>query len=190
MAIIAKEETRKNDFTQITEGVHVAKCVSIVDIGTQYSEKFDKKSRKIIIQWEIPDEKIEIEGEMVTRILSEDYNLSLHKKAKLRKHLEAWRGRSFTDEELQGFDMKNVLGKCCQIQIIHSKKGDNVYANIAAVMGIPKGMAVEQTNREFLYYDWDDGNRNMIFEKLPNWIKEKIMNSEEMKDNKNDDLPF
>ena len=37
--------------------------------------------------------------------LRKDYKNSLHEKAGLRKDLEAWRGRRFTDAELAGFDL-------------------------------------------------------------------------------------
>ncbi|MHA1379626.1 MAG: hypothetical protein ACTSRG_14730 [Candidatus Helarchaeota archaeon] len=46
--------------------------------------------------------------------------MSLHAKATMRKFLESWRGKKFTKEELEGFDLQKILGKPCQLQIIHS----------------------------------------------------------------------
>jgi hypothetical protein len=180
MSIIAKEERKINKFAQIEEGVYIARCVSVIDIGTQINEKFGRTMQEIIIQWEIPTEKLEIKGEEVTRILSQEYNLSLHQKSKLRKHLESWRGKSFSQEELEGFDLNNLLNKCCQIQIIHNKKGDNVYANIAGIMPVQRGSIIEKTQRPLIFYDWEDESKDQLYNGLPDWIKKKILKSLEM----------
>ena len=68
-----------------------------------------------IFMWELPGEEIEIEGEMKPRAISETYTNSLGEKANLRKMLENWRGRAFTQEEMDGFDLRNVLG----LSLIH-----------------------------------------------------------------------
>ena len=66
------------------------------------------------------------------------YTLSLHENAALRRDLQSWRGRAFTETELAGFDLKTVLGVPCMITLVHSPDGK--YANIQAVAGLPKGM--------------------------------------------------
>jgi hypothetical protein len=189
MAIIAKCENKNEDYPMIPEGVHLARCVSIIDVGTQLNNKFQNYSRQVVIQWEIPNEMIEINGEKKPRLYSQDYTLSLHAKAKLRKHLEAWRGKSFTDEELDGFDMKNVLGKVCQLQIIHNKKNDNVYANLGSIMACPKGSNATKQISESIYIDWEDPEFKNKVLKLPKWIQNKIKDAKEFKNDSNDDMP-
>jgi hypothetical protein len=66
------------------------------------------------------------------------YTASLHEKAKLRKDLESWRGRAFTPEELKGFDLEKLIGANCQIQVVHAKVGEKVYANVAAIVPLSK----------------------------------------------------
>ena len=63
MSLIAKESSGSK-FPPIEEGVYVATVYSVVDLGEQYSEKFEKSSRKILITWEIQDLQIEIDGEI------------------------------------------------------------------------------------------------------------------------------
>ena len=36
------------------------------------------------------------------------YTLCLHERAALRKDLESWRGRKFTEQELDGFDLEKL----------------------------------------------------------------------------------
>lgn len=127
MSMILKEKT--TNYEPIEEGTYPAVCVGLYDIGYQYSEKYDKSQRKVIIAWEIMDDDIgdETEGETKHRTISATYTFSFDPKATLRKVLKRWRGREFTEEELDGFDLKNVLGVSCQVQILHSKKEGNTY---------------------------------------------------------------
>jgi hypothetical protein len=177
MPIIASAKSGGN-FTPISEGVHCAACISIIDIGVQISEKFGNKQHKIMITWEFPDEMIEIEGESKPRVLSKEYTLSLSEKASLRAHLEAWRGKKFTETELEGFDLKNILGKTCQIQIIHTEKGGNTYANVAALMALPKGMPQLKPISEVLYFDLSSERALDEISTLPEWIQDKVKTSE------------
>jgi hypothetical protein len=64
----------------------------------------------------------------------------LHEKASLRRDLESWRGRAFTDKELEGFDLENLLLKGCLINVIHEQRGGATFANVAGVMRLPKEM--------------------------------------------------
>ena len=74
-------------------------------------------------------------------LIKRDYRASLHEKAGLRKDLEAWRGRPFTPTELLGFDLENVVGVPCTLNVIQkagSKGG--IFSNIAGIMPLAKGM--------------------------------------------------
>ena len=177
MSIIASAKTGGN-FEPISEGVHCVCCINVIDIGIQVSEKFGNKQHKVMITWEFPDEMIMIEGENKPRVLSKEYTLSLSEKASLRKHLEAWRGKKFTETELEGFDLKNVLSKTCQIQIIHTEKGGNTYANIASIMALPKGMPALAPISEIIYFDLSSETSLTEITKLPEWIQDKIRTSE------------
>jgi hypothetical protein len=177
MSIIAKQEN-ESSFSPIPEGVHTAQCYAIVDLGVHYSEKFDKKSRKVQIMWELPEEKYEHEGQELPRVISKEYTLSLGEKANLRKDLQAWRGKAFTEEELQGFDLKNVLGKGCQLQIIHTEKNGKTYGNIASIMGLPKGMKLAEPINDAVYFDLESPEAIQDMDILPTWVQDKIKDSE------------
>lgn len=100
----------------IEEGIFDGVCSKIIDLGTQYSEIFKNSAHKIRIFWEIVGETIEINGEQMPRLVSKEFTLSLNEKSKLRQALQSWRGKAFTAEELQGFDLKKVLGVGCQLR--------------------------------------------------------------------------
>lgn len=124
----------KKPFTPAPEGLHQAVCVDFVDLG-EMETPWGKKP-KCRVWWQI-DEVIPGTGERFT--VMNTYTASLNEKATLRHHLEAWRGRKFTPEELQGFDTENLIGANCQLQIIHnpSKKDPAIkFANIQAIVPI------------------------------------------------------
>ena len=160
----------------IPAGMHTAVCFGVVDLGVRKSEFNGKEKwqRKVIILWELPDETTETENGPVPRTMSKQYNLSLHEKSALYQMLSAWRNKAFTEEELAGFDLRNIIGQGCQLSVSHETSGKgNTYANIKAVVGLPKGMPVpEPTHR--LIFDLDDENALAEFEQLPEWLRERI----------------
>ena len=156
----------------IEEGIFDGVCSKIIDLGTQYSEIFKNSAHKIRIFWEIVGETIEINGEQMPRLVSKEFTLSLNEKSKLRQALQSWRGKAFTAEELQGFDLKKVLGVGCQLQIIH-KEGSNgtTYANVETILALPRGRSVPAP-REITWFDFDDPASYGVFEKLPRYVQE------------------
>lgn len=168
------------DFKPIPEGNYIATCVRVIDLGTQMTtfKGTDSLKRKVLIAWEVPDVMVEWEGESQPALVMSSYTASLHDKANLRQHLEAWRGRRFTDDELRGFDLKNVLGKGCQIQVLHSE--DGAYANIKAIMALPKGTAAPEPVHDLINFDLDEFSEG-VFGLLSEKLQGKIAQSPEYK---------
>ena len=181
MGLIASDKSGKG-FDPVAEGVHNAVCFWIFDLGHHLDEKFGKRNHSVLIGWEIPGERIEIEKDGVKqnlpRAISKKYTISLNEKANLRKDLQTWKGRVFTEKELEGFDIKNLLGKSCMIQVIHNKKGDKTYANIAAIMPLMKGVAPLTPENPLKFYSIQD-DRDQIPEGTPEWVRDIIKTSDE-----------
>ncbi len=180
MAIIAK--ANGGNFEPIPPGNHLAMCYQLIDIGTQKGNWQGKETirRVVRIVFELPNLKREFkpgDGERPYSV-NKEYTLSLGKGAGLRKHLESWRGKAFTDEQLAGFDLKNILGKSCLLQISTNDKG---YSEIQAITSVPQGMEKpDKTFNEYLYFDLEEFDENS-FNKLPDFLKNKILDSVEYK---------
>lgn len=183
MAIIATSTGSTYEPTEA--GTYAARCFSMVVLGTHTEEYLGVKKQltKVRISWELPTElKVFKEGEKEKpQVIAKEFTLSMHEKSNLRKTLESWRGKGFTDAEAESFDITKLLGKPCMISIIHqtSKQGKN-YAAVSGVTSVPKGMVVpDQINPMFeLSFDSFDKAK---FEALPDFIKEKIKTSLEYK---------
>ena len=162
----------------IPEGTHQAVCNMMIDLGMQRSEQYKTTSRKVIIGWELPNETFESEGKEVPRQISKRYTASLNEKANLRQDLAAWRGKDFTPEELAAFDLRNIVGVNCFINIIHAKGQDGrTYANINSVMALPKGITKIALSHAPTILDLDTCTAEDI-EALPKWIADTIKKSE------------
>ena len=146
MALIAKGGKH---FTPAPEGLWPAVCVDVVDLGmvtTTWGEK-----HKCRIVWELSEKMAD--GRRF--IASKQYTLSLHEKAALHKDLKSWRGRPFTPEELEAFDVELVIGAPCQLLITQEEKDGMVYGNVTTIMRAdpknrltPSGSYVRKVNRK------------------------------------------
>jgi len=165
-------------FDPVPAGTYPAVCYEMVDLGEQFSERFQNSSRQVLIGWQIPSETITIDGEEKPRVVSKQYTLSLNTKARLRSDLVSWRGRDFTDQELKGFDLKNIVGKPCMVSVIHKDSNGKTYANVSGVLALPKGMpkpAVSSPD-DIIIFDLDADPLEKINE-LPQWIADRIRRS-------------
>lgn len=180
-ALIAKEGGMS--LPLIPAELHQAVCYAVYDIGSHHNEKFDKTTHQCVILWEIPGVRLEIEKEGckvdVPRIMSKKYTISLGERANLRKDLKAWRGRDFTPEELKAFDLKNLLGVNCMIQVVHNSKDGKTYSNIGALIPLIKGFPSKKPEAEVQFFSM--GESLEIPSYTPKWIKEIIESSNEYK---------
>jgi hypothetical protein len=173
-------DTGGKEFEQAAAGNHVARCVGMIDIGTHQSDYQGKTTyaRKVILRFELPNEVMQ-DGEWAGKpfIVSKYYTASLSEKANLRRDLESWRGRPFTETELMGFDSKNVLDKPCMVNVVHTEKGK---AKIASITPIPKGLEVPPRVNDILYLSLDRSEfKREVFDGLSDYWKGEIMKSPE-----------
>lgn len=199
-------DTGGGDFEQPPVGTHVARCVKVIDIGTQKGEYQGKATskRQCIVGWELPDELM-TEGDYAGKpfTVSKFYTASLSEKANLRKDLANWRGRDFTEQELQGFEAKNILGKACLVQLTQN---DKKKIRVTGIVALPKGSQVAEQVNDIVYFSLDEFDQ-ATFDRLSDGYKKLIMSSPEYKavtdpsfghdspnggpfDDLDDDIPF
>ena len=158
----------------VEPGVYMAVCIGFIDLGEQYSEMFKSHSVKGMYIWELPGETIEIDGEQKPRQLSKEFTISSSNKGNLRKFIESWNGKSYSDDEFLEFDLFNQIGKPCQLNVVLNETKE--YSNVDNIMPIPKGFPAPTTETKQIRWDmeqWDDA----VFAELPEWIQDKIKKS-------------
>lgn len=185
MPIVATEGA---SMPTLAQDQYPAVCVHVIDIGTQQphpSSQFPKKKHQVTLVFELPGQRVEFtkeNGEEVSynRTVSRTFTLSLHEKGKLRPFLVGWRGRKFTSEELQRFELDQLVGVPCMVQIVHSERNGKTYADAENVYKLPKGMQPPVAERGKFAFSLSDFEGDIVWpHDMPNWIREKIENSEE-----------
>lgn len=178
MSLVAKKKAATS-IPPIDAGTYVGVCVGVIDIGEQKNDLYNTYSQKAIFIFEISSERVMVEDEDKPRWLSETYTVSLNEKSNLAKMLISWRGKDFTEDELDGFDLASMVGKPCQLQILVVQKKDGGSCNkIAGVFGLPKGLPAPKPENPLMTYQVEDGE-NEVFLTLPEWIRERIKKSTE-----------
>ena len=181
------EDTPK-EFEICPPGIHLARCYSVVDLGTQKNEYMGqvKFLRKIRISWEIhgTDENgqpIRMKDGRPFGVF-DDYTYSWSPKSNLRVDLQSWSNKPFSEEETRRFDLGKLLDQFCMLNIIeHKSKTGRIYANINGITPVPNVMKQaglpNGVNPTKLFYLRQPDMQ--VFEGLPEYVKNKIMSSPE-----------
>lgn len=185
MAIIATTQ-ESTLYKPLEPGNYVARCYSMVHIGTieETINGVAKKLNKVRISWELPTEmkvfKEDVGEQPIT--ISKEFTLSMHDKSTLRNFLKNWRGKDFTEDEAKSFDVEKLLGAACMLNITHKTKkdGTGVYAEIGSVSSLPKGLVCPPQENETYVWTYEDFDL-VKFNKLPEFLRNKMINSEEYK---------
>ena len=167
----------------VEAGSYPARVYQMIQIGNIAGFQ-GQIQNKVRIGFELPTElKVfkEENGEQ-PRVISQEYTLSFHEKSKLRKVIEACDPNALKigeDGFLEEFDIEALIGRECLITIAHkaSKEG-NQFAYIDSVTRLPKGMICPKAINAPIILSYDNWNQE-IFDKQPDFIKEKIKSSQE-----------
>lgn len=120
------------------EGQFAAVCADIVDLGqrlTQFPGQPSYPSDKFAIVF-----LTDSEGEV--KDVSVEFTNSLSMKGKMLPFVIAWRGRSYSPDELkEGIEFKNMVGKSALLTVEHkTSKTGRTYSVISGITRLPKAM--------------------------------------------------
>ncbi len=170
MSLTVKDNSKT--FLPAPQGLHLARCYAVIDLGVQLNSHFNNYSPKVLIGWELPASLMQ-DGRPYIQF--QRYTASLTESSHLRKLLESWRGRSFTSEELEGFHLKNILGVPCYLSIAQklNPKSQIIYSNVAGICPLPDGTVCPEPFNPLLYFDLDDYSDD-AYNSIPETIRQKI----------------
>lgn len=175
----AKASGGGGGFKPVSEGLHPAVCVAVIDFGIQEgSERYPKPKHKVHLRWACIDEQVEWEKDgqkhQGPAIVGRTFTYGLSENSHLRPILESWRGRKFTEDELEGFDVSTVAGHPCQVTVVHEHKGDKTYANVASVVAWPRGVPKPTLTAPPVVVYSPSAHKQEVYESLPQWMRDTI----------------
>ena len=171
-------------YPSVSVGVHKARCVKIIDLGTQKSDFNGEISwkRQVLIIFETPEE-LNSEGQPLT--ISKFYTLSLHEKSNLGNDLTSWRGRAFSEAEKQSFDISKLLGVACLLNVMEI----NGKSKISSIMPMKKGDQIAEQVTPSVVFSLEDfqNGKKEVFNNLSEGIRNIILRSKELEGIENQD---
>ena len=177
MSIIAKESGSPREL--IPAGNVQAVCYGVIELGHR-DGNYGVKHEAVVL-FEIPSLRYEDEqGKDLPRGINNFYGISLHEKSNMGKDLASWRGKAFTPQEKEGFDITALIGANCLLNIAHVPKADkSMRDKIASITPLMQGMAKLEPESSLVNYSISDNGFN--FDGVPDWAVKFIKESEEYK---------
>ena len=194
MGLTIKSDSK--EFEALPEGQHIGVCYKIIDQGSRnetYPRDAEpnsdntKKRKTLSVTWEIPEQKMS-DGRPMS--ISKTYTASLNENATLYKDLVTWRGKSFTKEELDGFDLDKMIGAPANLEIEHNANGN---ARVKAIFKPDEFKKTETVNAGIIFdldvyceeFSGDSTEQTKamcdIYDGLPEWQQNLIEESFELK---------
>jgi hypothetical protein len=129
--------------------------------------------------FEIIGETVDVDGEAKPRWLSKEFTLSLSEKSNLAKTIEAWTGKEITEDESEnGYDVTQLVGRSALVVVTVKENDNGTFNDITVITAPPKIMKIPDAESEPLCFIIEEWNAE-VFEKLPEWIQNKIKKSTE-----------
>lgn len=184
MTLTAPAIDKKRD--PVPAGNHTARLYEIIHIGTintgfKDKEGNDESADTVRLTFELCNEmKVFKEGEEPKPLaVSREFSFYMSPKANLRKFVEGFIGTTLTDTEAEAFDLEQLLGDACLLNVVHKvSKAGNTYALISAAAPLPKGLVAPALFNDKRLIDVNTASKEEI-DALPEWIAGKIKSSEE-----------
>ena len=172
MALIIKKTASVH--TPAPSGSFNARCIRIIDLGTQRNKFNGKTQPKVMMIFEL-DGVTRDDG--TPHIAAKQYTASINEKSTLYKDLKGWIG-----EITDNFDLTQLLGRACLLNISHNlnkKDGSKVYAYIESI-GQPFGgedkVPTPQSEPKAFNLDAPDWT---LFKEFSDWTQTQIRQSPE-----------
>lgn len=145
MSTTADQYTVKSDgakYAPAPEGQYVAVCVDFILLGDavdQYQNNEPRIVTKGALVFQIEDTNPDTGKRYEPSI---EFNLTFGEKASLRKFLENWRGKPYSNEEARkGAPLHKLAGQCGVITITHkTSAAGRTYAKITNITPLMKGL--------------------------------------------------
>lgn len=185
-----KQEGKRKEL--VPQGNHVARLYEIMYLGTLTTPFLNddgtpKEQYKVRLTFELPNEKrmfgAEGEEKELPMVISKECTFSLYKgtqTAVLRTIAHALIGTTLKDEEAEVFDIDDLLGRACMLEVAHEthKESGQTYAKAVGFGSLPKGVEAPAQVNESKTLSVQEMTKEDI-DALPDFLAKKMQSSKE-----------
>lgn len=166
----------------LSAGAYIATLYSVVQLGTMKGEYkgTETHKNKIRLTWELPEEMREFDGEMKPMVVGKTFTASLYDQSKLRPIVDGMFG-GLSPEQEADFLIEKLVGKSCMIQLVPAEYLGNEYMDVVSATQLPKSVPAPKQINPSVYLDYQEGWSDEVYAGLPQWMKDKMSESDEMK---------
>lgn len=171
---------KKAEYENVPAGSHPFRCFGVIDFGTQEREYQGEhySQPEVNFLFEFPTELMADGRPFTMKAGGFNFSAKLTSKSKLMRFFKAWLPNEKIDVD---YNFKELIGKTGVANVVHDSNpdGSKVYANIASVMPLMKGMEVPAAVNTPIYVSLDDDWSQADFDRLSVYFQDIIKQSPE-----------
>jgi hypothetical protein len=160
--------------TSVSPNNHMGRLVQVVDKGVQVRQPYQGQAKDpaqmVSLTFELPYERIEIEGASKPRWISITMTASTSPKAKLSKFLQV------LDPSGQTPSLGDLIGTPVMVNVVQKRdaQGNPIEGTkLEGITSVPQGFEVPPLENEPRVFDFDNPDL-AVFDLLPEWMQKDI----------------
>ena len=157
-----------DEFVHASAGVTVGRICSIIDLGMQYSERYDKTQHQVFIEFEIEEQH---DGKPL--VIGAFFTTKFSKKSNLYKLIHAAFGKAIPRQAQANFDFTVLLTRPVQLTIESKQGAETEYSKIVDYAFVRDPQTVPELTRATQYFDMDAPDWT-VYHNLTSWMKDRI----------------
>ena len=176
MNAVRNKEKARQEYVPVPRGSHIGILVGIIDLGLQPRlpwKGVDKKpAYRIRLTFELPKQRIEVDGESRPRWLDKEINVSTFENSEMVKMYSV-----LDPDDTSKGDWSKLIGRACAV-VVTNEKGQGkhegkVFDNISDITPLMDGIDVPELENPPRVFDLSSPSRE-VWDKLPEFIQNKI----------------
>ena len=181
MKVTIPKPQSDGDFFVVPEGVHLARLIHFIDLGTRiksYNGE-DKRVRQVHLGFELGEVLHDFgKGTPEPAYMKMIETYSSSEKANLTKIIKGWIGVDISKDT--NFDVQTLFEKPTQLFVSHQKKENATYANITSVSPVHPSLPVPERHNTIRVLSLSPQEYDhAVYNNLPDGLKKKIAESPE-----------
>lgn len=179
----AKNKSRERvEYSPVARGSHMARLVGLVDLGLQPQRPYEGKAKppayRIRLTFELPKQRIEINGESRPRWIDKEITFSTFENSNMVKFYNV-----LDPDGTHKGDWRKLIGAECAVVVVHNEYQGKIYDNIQDITPIMEGIEVPPLENEPRIFDLSSPDMEQ-WERLPKFLQDKIKANLEFKGSK------